>query len=666
MRVGAVLADRYRLEALIGRGGMGEVWRAVELGPGSRPVAIKVLLMAGAAEISGVTRFRREAEIAMRLDHPGITSVFGIEEHRDESDGQYLLFLVMELMHGRDLATALAEQHPEGAGLPIAQVTAWAAQILDALATAHQQGVVHRDIKPANLYLLDAGTIKVCDFGIARLADATKITATGALAGTPLYMAPEQINGGTVDHRTDLYALGCVLYELLTGTPWVNRESGMGAILYQHLNDTPTPPSSRRREIPAELDALVLALLAKNPDNRPRGAHDAAERLRFHAADTVHSPGPPPAAAPKPPAAQPYPSPPPSPSRRKLLRGALGAAVLVGGSATAAVLANGNSGSGREPEGGSTPSADPAYGTATHVKTFPSSRTMIYNAVAFAPDGKKAATADSRIWQWDTDHAIGRPAGSFTLNTGPDGLFYAVAFSPDGKTFAAGHASGTAYLWSETTGHPTAIPLPGHTSEIRAIAFSPDGKTLATASTDETARLWDVASHRTTAALSGHTDALLAVAFSPDGKTLATGSKDGTARLWNASTHSPITTLRSTDGQRVSALAFTPDSKNLVVGSTMVEVWNPATRRPVRTLGAGKYSANTFALSHDGKAVAIAPFGSDNMSVYSVADNTEIGTVPPAPEAGSNNSYSAMAFSPTSRMLITLDSLGSAANVWKF
>jgi serine/threonine protein kinase len=253
---------------------MGEVWRGVDLRL-RRPVAVKILPLSGAADGAEVARFRREAEIAATVNHPGITTVFDIDEHTD--GGLRLFFLVMELMRGRDLASALAG-HPDG--LPIDQVTDWALQILDALAAAHRQGVVHRDIKPANLFLTDDGQVKVCDFGISRLADATRITATGAAAGTPLYMAPEQIEGHDVDQRTDLYALGCVLYLLLTGTTWLDTGSSAGAILYQHLNRTPASPRSLRPDIDDNLSTLVLDLLAKHPDNRPKDASTVAERLR--------------------------------------------------------------------------------------------------------------------------------------------------------------------------------------------------------------------------------------------------------------------------------------------------------------------------------------------------------------------------------------------------
>ena len=274
MRSGLVLAGRYCLVEMLGRGGMGEVWRGVDQRL-RRPVAVKILPLSGAADRTAVARFRREAENAATVNHPGVTTVFDIDEHTD--GGVRLFFQVMELMQGRDLASVLAG-HPSG--LPVAQVADWAVQILDALAAAHRQGVVHRDVKPANLFLTDDGRVKVCDFGISRLADATRITASGSAAGTPLYMAPEQIEAQDVDERTDLYAFGCVLYHLLTGTTWVDTGSGIGAVLHQHLNRAPAPPRSLRPDIDDRLSALVLELLAKRPDDRPRDAAAVAGRLR--------------------------------------------------------------------------------------------------------------------------------------------------------------------------------------------------------------------------------------------------------------------------------------------------------------------------------------------------------------------------------------------------
>ncbi len=273
MRSGLELAGRYRLEEPLGRGGMGEVWRGVDVRL-RRAVAVKILPLAAGAERGAVARFRREAEIAAALNHPGITTVFDIDEHPEGAGN--LLFLVMELMHGRDLQAVIAD-HPHG--LPVEQVVELGRQVLEALAAAHAEGVVHRDIKPGNLFLLRTERVKICDFGIARLADATKITATGGISGTPLYMAPEQIQARTVDHRADLYAFGCVLYELLTGSSWLDVGTGVGSILYQHLDHRPAPLRDRRPDVPAQLDRLVLDLLAKDPADRPADATAAADRL---------------------------------------------------------------------------------------------------------------------------------------------------------------------------------------------------------------------------------------------------------------------------------------------------------------------------------------------------------------------------------------------------
>ncbi|KAB2381631.1 serine/threonine-protein kinase [Actinomadura montaniterrae] len=281
MQGGLELAGRYRLEEPLGRGGMGEVWRGVDLRL-RRPVAVKILPLAMAADPASVARFRREAEIAATLNHPGITTVFDIDEH--QYGDERLLFLVMELMQGRDLQRTLGE-HP--GGMPIERVKDLAVQILDAMSAAHGRGIVHRDLKPANLFLLESGRVKVCDFGIARLADATKITATGGSAGTPMYMAAEQIQGRTVDQRTDLYAFGCVLYEMLTGAPWVDTGAGLAAILYQHLEQIPAPPRSLRADVPEHLNALVLELLAKRPDDRPHDATAVIARLNGAGAETL-------------------------------------------------------------------------------------------------------------------------------------------------------------------------------------------------------------------------------------------------------------------------------------------------------------------------------------------------------------------------------------------
>ena len=261
MQAGLKLSGRYALQALLGSGGMGEVWRGVDEQL-DRPVAVKVLREHLAdPELAG--RFRREARIAARLQHPGITVVHDV----GSDDGQ--LFIVMELLHGRDLAAMLAEAP---AGLPIGAAVSLTIQTAEALRAAHAGHVVHRDLKPANLFVVDGGQLKICDFGIARAADATAhLTATGQAIGTPAYMSPEQCLGQPVDARSDLYSLGCVLYALLTGQPPFAQGQPL-AIMFQHINAAPTAPWTIRPSIPPELDHLVLELLSKDPARRPADA----------------------------------------------------------------------------------------------------------------------------------------------------------------------------------------------------------------------------------------------------------------------------------------------------------------------------------------------------------------------------------------------------------
>ncbi|MER7764964.1 serine/threonine-protein kinase, partial [Streptomyces sp. NPDC097619] len=213
MQAGELLGERYRLDARLGRGGMGEVWSGRDLLL-ERPVAVKVLLDTVTME-EAVVRFRREATLGARLQHQGITVVHDVGRQAGP-DGDRL-FIVMELLAGEDLAAVLSRA-PHG--LPVARAVDLALQTARALAAAHERGVVHRDLKPANLFLLPGDRLKICDFGIAHSADATAgITVTGRVFGTPAYMAPEQWRGERVDARCDLYALGCVLYALLTGEP---------------------------------------------------------------------------------------------------------------------------------------------------------------------------------------------------------------------------------------------------------------------------------------------------------------------------------------------------------------------------------------------------------------------------------------------------------------
>ncbi|MFE8939940.1 serine/threonine-protein kinase [Streptomyces sp. NPDC007872] len=242
----------------IGRGGMGEVWQATDEVLG-RAVAVK-LMLANAADPSAGDRFRLEAQTAARLSHPHVVGVFDFGTW----DGK--LFLVMELVEGDSLAGSPSDPLV----LPPERVAVVAAHAAAGLAAAHRQGVVHRDIKPGNLLIDAEGTVKLADFGIARFVDdpSAALTTTGQIVGTGLYLAPERALGQPASPASDVYSLGCVLYQLLTGRPPFRADTAT-ALLYQHIDTPPTPPAHLGVALPSEFESYLLSLLAKQPEQRP-------------------------------------------------------------------------------------------------------------------------------------------------------------------------------------------------------------------------------------------------------------------------------------------------------------------------------------------------------------------------------------------------------------
>ncbi|MEZ0092841.1 protein kinase [Streptacidiphilus sp. EB129] len=273
-----VLGGRYVVSGLLGRGGMAEVHLAHDLRL-DRPVAVKLLRPDIAVDPTFLARFRREALSAASLNHPGVVAVYDCGE--DTAEGVLLPYLVMEYVRGSTLAELLAEEAP----LPVREALELTGGVLDALATAHAQGIVHRDIKPANVMLTGDGRTKVMDFGIARPMNtaATALTQPAMVIGTADYLSPEQAGGRTVDTRSDLYSTGCLLYELLTGRPPFTGGTPM-EVAWARLRTTPEPPSARAPALTADCDRLVLRALAQDPDQRfqsateMRGAVDAALR----------------------------------------------------------------------------------------------------------------------------------------------------------------------------------------------------------------------------------------------------------------------------------------------------------------------------------------------------------------------------------------------------
>ena len=261
-----LLGGRYALFDVLGTGGMATVWRARDEVLG-REVAVKVLSPQYAADPAFRARFEREARHVAALSHPRLVTVFDCG-----ADGM-TPFIVMELVAGRTLRRVL----DEAGSLPPDDAVAIAAAVCEGLEAAHAAGVVHRDIKPANI-VLSGGEVKLLDFGIARLDGSAGRTRTQAVLGTAAYLSPEQAAGQPAGPQADLYALGCVLFEMLTGTPPFTADSEVG-VAYRQVHDDPGPPSARRAGIPAQLDWMTTRLLAKNPADRPPGAAAARAGL---------------------------------------------------------------------------------------------------------------------------------------------------------------------------------------------------------------------------------------------------------------------------------------------------------------------------------------------------------------------------------------------------
>ncbi|MFF2657473.1 protein kinase [Kitasatospora sp. NPDC058032] len=266
--LGTVGDGRYRLTHRLGRGGMAEVLAAQDVRLG-RTVAVKLLRGELAQDEIARLRFTREAHAVAALNHHAIVSVYDTgEEYVGEESTPYI---VMELVEGRTVRELLVDETAP----PVDQALIIIAGVLEALSYSHRHGIVHRDIKPANVIITTNGAVKVMDFGIARAltGTASTMTQTGMVMGTPQYLSPEQALGKPVDHRSDLYAAGCMLYELLALRPPFTGDTPL-SVVYQHVQDQPVPPSQANPRVPAGLDPLVLRSLAKNPDDRFQDADE--------------------------------------------------------------------------------------------------------------------------------------------------------------------------------------------------------------------------------------------------------------------------------------------------------------------------------------------------------------------------------------------------------
>jgi eukaryotic-like serine/threonine-protein kinase len=606
--------DHFEVVEVIGRGGMGVVLKARDACL-QRFVAIKVLAPELADNETARQRFCREARAAAAVSHDHVVGIYAVEE----SDG--LPYLVMPYVAGGSLQDRL----DRGERFAFPEALRVAAEAAAGLAAAHEKGLIHRDIKPANILLEEgSGRVKLTDFGLARAAEDVKLTQTGFVAGTPLYMAPEQARGEPLDHRADLFSLGSVLYTLCTGrapfdgsTPFV--------VLRAVTEGTPRPVREVNPDVPEWFAEVVERLHAKGPDDRFQSAAEVAEILAARLAEIR------PASRVLVPTGN-------TSGARRARRGrrpfwVLGAGatfLLVGGLAVtegtgatrlvARLFRPGSLHPARatldhqgpvwsvafSPDDGLLAAAiddgnvrlwEPATGWVRG--TLPAHKAPVW-AVAFCPTGRRVATAsdDATVKIWDVE------TGQELLTLPHTNAVRAAAFSPDGRLLATGGRAGAVRVWGSKSGKEV-ITTKGHEGVVMAVAFSPDGKTLASGGGDKVAKLWDAATGREQVALAGHVGAVLSLAFSPDGTQLATGGWDKTVRLWDTATGKELRQFRG-HTQDIWSVAFCPTGRRIASGSEdrTVKVWDFASGKDCVTLEGHTGTVYAVRFSHDGKTLA--------------------------------------------------------------
>jgi eukaryotic-like serine/threonine-protein kinase len=563
VQAGTELAGRYVLEQVLGSGAMGDVWRGTDRLL-DRPVAVKVM-----RDRVDPRRFRREARIAARLQHPGITVVHDFGTHDDQP------FIVMELLHGSDLEAVL--DRAPGRRLPAETAVSLIVQAATALQAAHSADVIHRDLKPANLFLQDNGLLKICDFGVARIADATDgLTTAGYAIGTACYMSPEQCEGETkIDGRSDLYSLGCVLHELLTGQPPFPRGT-VREIMNQHMNTPATSPRTLRPDIPSELDAIVLTLLAKKPDDRPNDADGLAATLRTVLRPVASAAGqsPPATATPVGPASA-----------------ADGESTITRDRPQARRTRKDPPAAARPRERDRVASPPPSAELQAQLQVAPS--TGSWSRLTFDPLGRWLASADGdgTITLWDV--ASGLPVRSWSAGA----HVLAMAAGP-GNRLAVGGDDGCARIWDmERT--ILGDQFRGHAGGVQAVAFDQSGVRLATGDSDGVVRLWDRGSRQPVTAGRRAYGAVTALAFDASGVRLAAGGEDDTLRVWDVgSPHTAILLAERPYGQEVTAIAFGLAGQLAIGGADgQVRVWN---------LGPPERMGRPAGQDHDGGVLALA------------------------------------------------------------
>jgi WD40 repeat protein/serine/threonine protein kinase len=603
----------YETLRVLGRGGMGVVYLAWQTGL-ARLVALKTVLAGAHAGPEERARFRTEAEAAARLVHPHIVQIYEI----GEADRQP--FLALEYVEGGSLAAWL-----NGQPQPARAAAEFVSTLAEAVHYAHQRGIIHRDLKPANILLgpkthepgiretgpscLDLRRFdpKITDFGLAKLlVGGASQTASGAILGTPAYMAPEQAGSASepVGPAADVHSLGAILYELLTGRPPYQAPSVLET-LEQVRRQEPVAPRHLVAAIPRDLETICLKCLHKEPARRYESALALAEDLRRYQAG-------------KPVRARPV-----SawerglrwcrrhPAWAALLLVSCLAALALTGTVVGQFYNNQLQSLNADLEG-ALGQAKVSHDALKQLESQVSYERDIHLADEAWHNGHfervrkllEGCPQDLRGWEW---HYLKGQAkdGDFLQHKS---AFLAVAFHPDNRHLAAGSSDGLVWFWDTLTKKKPLFGQERHPGGVWSVAFSPDGRLLASAGEDRLVRLWNPDDGRLLGKLSGHRLAVRCVAFNPTGTILASAGKDGTVWLWDPRQERERRKLPGAHKGGILALAFAPDGRSLASGGAdrMVRLWDPDTGVEMRSLAGHTRDVYGLAFSPDGQTLASA------------------------------------------------------------
>lgn len=649
---------RYEIRKELGRGGMATVYHAYD--PRfSREVALKVLPAAFLHDPQFRTRFEREAQTIANLEHPAIVPVY------DFGEGDGWLYLVMRLMNGGTLAKRL-EKGP----IPVVEAARIFGRLAPALDTVHQRGIVHRDLKPTNILFDEWDNPYLSDFGIAKLVagSRTALTASGGLIGTAEYMSPEQVQAKvTLDGRSDIYSLGVILFEMLSGQVPFQADTPMGTAV-MHLQDAVPNISEVNLTLPSACGQVIERAMAKERDDRyPTAEALARAVVKLTTKTEIELPratGLP--SGERPPMEEPLiivPSPQPdkkesigaradrptsrpeeradsalSPAdgRRRLQDsqsqgrplqkkrsisgytwiscGVLAIFTSILALALIVVLMTPLPGPGddepteRPTIVSRTPTATIAQlpadtATSTQIASIPQMPTETATPTQLALNTEIPTDTATPTHTPMPDQPVLERILVETLEGHAESV-YSLAFSPDETILASGSTDEMVRLWQVSDG-TLLNTLVGHTHDVWSVAFSPDGRTLVSGAWDNRLRLWRVSDGQPLYILQGHLGPVYSVAFSPDGTTLASGSSDDTVRLWGASNGQLLNTLEGHSGT-VLSVAFSADGTILASGSddNTIRLWRVSDGQPLATMVGHTDDVNSVAFSRNGTTLA--------------------------------------------------------------